>query len=179
MPPSEATQTPRPAIAAGLRRAAQAGCGKDDQRTTGSHAENATALVHEAYLQAESAIGSTPITATSCRRRRRGHAANSDQRARQRRSWSTWRRPATCSASAKPGQLSKPTRTSCWSWMRPWMQFLSGRPAQGGTRETSLLRRSVRNKRRRETLGISRATASRYWTYARAWLINAIDGKSE
>jgi RNA polymerase sigma factor (TIGR02999 family) len=30
-----------------------------------------------------------------------------------------------------------------------------------------------------ETLGISRATASRYWTYARAWLINAIDGNSE
>jgi RNA polymerase sigma factor (TIGR02999 family) len=30
-----------------------------------------------------------------------------------------------------------------------------------------------------ETLGISRATASRYWTYARAWLINAIDGKTE
>jgi RNA polymerase sigma factor (TIGR02999 family) len=30
-----------------------------------------------------------------------------------------------------------------------------------------------------ETLGISRATASRYWTYARAWLINAIDGKNE
>jgi RNA polymerase sigma factor (TIGR02999 family) len=30
-----------------------------------------------------------------------------------------------------------------------------------------------------ETLGISRATASRYWTYSRAWLINAIDGKSE
>ncbi len=28
-----------------------------------------------------------------------------------------------------------------------------------------------------ETLGISRATASRYWTFARAWLINAIDGK--
>jgi RNA polymerase sigma factor (TIGR02999 family) len=26
------------------------------------------------------------------------------------------------------------------------------------------------------TLGISRATASRYWTYARAWLINALDG---
>jgi RNA polymerase sigma factor (TIGR02999 family) len=30
-----------------------------------------------------------------------------------------------------------------------------------------------------ETLGISRATASRYWTYARAWLISAIDGKTE
>jgi RNA polymerase sigma factor (TIGR02999 family) len=30
-----------------------------------------------------------------------------------------------------------------------------------------------------EALGISRATASRYWTYARAWLINAIDGKIE
>jgi RNA polymerase sigma factor (TIGR02999 family) len=30
-----------------------------------------------------------------------------------------------------------------------------------------------------EALGLSRATASRYWTYARAWLINAIDGKSE
>jgi RNA polymerase sigma factor (TIGR02999 family) len=30
-----------------------------------------------------------------------------------------------------------------------------------------------------ESLGISRATASRYWTYARAWLINAIDGKNE
>jgi RNA polymerase sigma factor (TIGR02999 family) len=30
-----------------------------------------------------------------------------------------------------------------------------------------------------ETLGISRASASRYWTYARAWLINAIDGKNE
>jgi RNA polymerase sigma factor (TIGR02999 family) len=29
-----------------------------------------------------------------------------------------------------------------------------------------------------ETLGISRATASRYWTYARAWLINAIDGQN-
>ena len=28
-------------------------------------------------------------------------------------------------------------------------------------------------------LGISRATASRYWTYARAWLINALDGKTE
>jgi len=28
-------------------------------------------------------------------------------------------------------------------------------------------------------LGISRATASRYWTYARAWLINALDEKSE
>jgi RNA polymerase sigma factor (TIGR02999 family) len=28
-------------------------------------------------------------------------------------------------------------------------------------------------------LGISRATASRYWTYARAWLINALDKKSE
>jgi RNA polymerase sigma factor (TIGR02999 family) len=26
-------------------------------------------------------------------------------------------------------------------------------------------------------LGISRATASRYWTYARAWLINALDDK--
>jgi RNA polymerase sigma factor (TIGR02999 family) len=26
-------------------------------------------------------------------------------------------------------------------------------------------------------LGISRATASRYWTYARAWLINALDAK--
>jgi len=30
-----------------------------------------------------------------------------------------------------------------------------------------------------ETLGISRATASRHWTYARAWLINAIDGQNE
>jgi RNA polymerase sigma factor (TIGR02999 family) len=30
-----------------------------------------------------------------------------------------------------------------------------------------------------ETLGISRATASRYWTFARAWLINTIDGKNE
>ncbi len=30
-----------------------------------------------------------------------------------------------------------------------------------------------------ETLGISRATASRHWTFARAWLINAIDGKNE
>jgi DNA-directed RNA polymerase specialized sigma24 family protein len=29
-----------------------------------------------------------------------------------------------------------------------------------------------------EILGISRATARRYWTYARAWLINAIDGKN-
>ncbi len=28
-------------------------------------------------------------------------------------------------------------------------------------------------------LGISRATASRYWTYARAWLINALDEKSD
>jgi RNA polymerase sigma factor (TIGR02999 family) len=28
-------------------------------------------------------------------------------------------------------------------------------------------------------LGISRATASRYWTYARAWLINALDGRTE
>jgi RNA polymerase sigma factor (TIGR02999 family) len=28
-------------------------------------------------------------------------------------------------------------------------------------------------------LGISRATASRYWTYARAWLIHALDGKRE
>ena len=28
-------------------------------------------------------------------------------------------------------------------------------------------------------LGISRATASRYWTYARAWLINAVDEKLE
>jgi len=27
-------------------------------------------------------------------------------------------------------------------------------------------------------LGISRATASRYWTYARAWLINALDEKT-
>ena len=27
-------------------------------------------------------------------------------------------------------------------------------------------------------LGISRATASRYWSYARAWLIDALDGKS-
>ena len=26
-------------------------------------------------------------------------------------------------------------------------------------------------------LGVSRATASRYWTYARAWLINAMDEK--
>jgi RNA polymerase sigma factor (TIGR02999 family) len=29
------------------------------------------------------------------------------------------------------------------------------------------------------TLGISRATASRYWTYARAWLINALDERTE
>lgn len=28
-------------------------------------------------------------------------------------------------------------------------------------------------------LGVSRATASRYWTYARAWLINALDEKFE
>ena len=28
-------------------------------------------------------------------------------------------------------------------------------------------------------LGISRATASRYWTYARAWLINALDEKTD
>jgi predicted DNA-binding protein (UPF0251 family) len=28
-------------------------------------------------------------------------------------------------------------------------------------------------------LGISRATASRCWTYARAWLINALDDKAE
>jgi RNA polymerase sigma factor (TIGR02999 family) len=28
-------------------------------------------------------------------------------------------------------------------------------------------------------LGISRATASRYWTYARAWLINAFDDNGE
>jgi RNA polymerase sigma factor (TIGR02999 family) len=28
-------------------------------------------------------------------------------------------------------------------------------------------------------LGISRATASRYWTYARAWLIDALDDKAE
>jgi hypothetical protein len=30
-----------------------------------------------------------------------------------------------------------------------------------------------------ETLGISRATASRCWTFARAWLVNAIDGKND
>lgn len=28
-------------------------------------------------------------------------------------------------------------------------------------------------------LGISRATASRYWTYARAWLMNALDEKAD
>jgi RNA polymerase sigma factor (TIGR02999 family) len=28
-------------------------------------------------------------------------------------------------------------------------------------------------------LGISRATASRYWTYARAWLIDALEGKAD
>jgi RNA polymerase sigma factor (TIGR02999 family) len=28
-------------------------------------------------------------------------------------------------------------------------------------------------------IGISRATASRYWSYARAWLINALDEKAE
>jgi DNA-directed RNA polymerase specialized sigma24 family protein len=28
-------------------------------------------------------------------------------------------------------------------------------------------------------LGISRATASRYWTYARAWLINALEAETE
>jgi RNA polymerase sigma factor (TIGR02999 family) len=28
-------------------------------------------------------------------------------------------------------------------------------------------------------LGVSRATASRYWTFARAWLINALDEKAE
>lgn len=28
-------------------------------------------------------------------------------------------------------------------------------------------------------LGISRATASRYWSYARAWLINAVEDKTE
>jgi RNA polymerase sigma factor (sigma-70 family) len=28
-------------------------------------------------------------------------------------------------------------------------------------------------------LGISRATASRYWTYARAWLIAALEEKGE
>lgn len=28
-------------------------------------------------------------------------------------------------------------------------------------------------------LGISRATASRYWTYARAWLINALDERAD
>ncbi|HLN32171.1 MAG TPA: ECF-type sigma factor [Gemmataceae bacterium] len=28
-------------------------------------------------------------------------------------------------------------------------------------------------------LGISRATASRYWIYARAWLINALDEKAD
>jgi RNA polymerase sigma factor (TIGR02999 family) len=28
------------------------------------------------------------------------------------------------------------------------------------------------------TLGISRATASRYWTYARAWLIDTLDGNA-
>jgi hypothetical protein len=30
-----------------------------------------------------------------------------------------------------------------------------------------------------KTLGIPRATASRHWTFARAWLINAIDRKGE
>jgi RNA polymerase sigma factor (sigma-70 family) len=28
-------------------------------------------------------------------------------------------------------------------------------------------------------LGVSRATASRYWNFARAWLINALDEKVE
>jgi predicted DNA-binding protein (UPF0251 family) len=28
-------------------------------------------------------------------------------------------------------------------------------------------------------LGISRATASRHWTYARAWLINALEDKTD
>jgi len=28
-------------------------------------------------------------------------------------------------------------------------------------------------------LGISRATASRHWNYARAWLINALDEKAD
>jgi RNA polymerase sigma factor (TIGR02999 family) len=30
-----------------------------------------------------------------------------------------------------------------------------------------------------EILGVSRATASRHWTYARAWLINTLDEKSD
>ena len=30
-----------------------------------------------------------------------------------------------------------------------------------------------------ENFAITPATASRYWTFARAWLINAIDGKNE
>ncbi len=35
------------------------------------------------------------------------------------------------------------------------------------------------NEEAASALGISRATASRYWTYARAWLINALDEKAE
>ena len=79
--------------------------------------------------------------------------------------------------SAKPGLLSRRNRMSCWPWMKRWSD--SARSIRSKRNVKLRYFCGLSEQEAADALSISRATASRYWTYARAWLINAIDGGNE
>ena len=138
----------------------------------------ATALVHEAYLAAggdeQIVRGSSALL--SCRGR--GDAADPDRPRPAPASHPAWRRSAAGSAVRSRNRSREAPPTSCWRWTKPW----SGSPPSIRSRPnwsscaTSL---GSHEEEAADALGISRATASRYWTFARAWLIEALDENQE
>ena len=102
-------------------------------------------------------------------------------------SW--WTPPAGSAAAstAAIGARSISTRTwpadpeaaakTCSPWMRPSTRLAAEDPRQGRAGQAPLLRRAD-HRGAAAALGLSRATADRHWTYARAWLRRAVDGTS-
>ena len=141
------------------------------------HTLEATALVHEAYLRLvvpPRGAGQPLVKSTGTAG---GHffaaAAEAMRRilvdqARRKRKPARGRRPPQGASNDAADRRPEPSAG------RPGRQrgartLRQGGPAQGRTRQASLLRRPD-DRPGRGALGISSTTADRYWAYARAWL---------
>ena len=138
---------------------------------------NATALVHEAYLRL---VG----PADDARWDNRGHffaaAAEAMRRilvdaARRKRTEKHGGRRRRVELTRRPGRTPRSRTNNCSPWMRP---SPGSPPRIRSPPELVELRHfaGLSIEDAAAALGLSRATAYRHWTYARAWLRDAISG---
>ena len=162
----------RAASAAGLRRASETGrCSKLAHEKPGQTLQ-ATALVHEAYLrlvdgeQAQHWNSRGHFFAAAAEAMRRILVENARRKAVAK---ARWRAASGCRLGRGRSGSLQPIRTSYWPSTKRWTSWPPKTPKRPNWSSSDIFA-GLTVDEAADALGISRATANRHWTYARAWL---------